>query len=260
VAAPLSGIPDWRDAGAYADLLSVERAGLAWEWLRRSGAYRQCWRDFGALACTNGQAARGPALAEAWGLHALEDPARPAPAARPIWRADRHPLVLAAVATAARDDVDTFRFERFGQRATVVGAPGAEHVLISDGFRSIRLDVAGDSVTHGPVRLCYRISGLGCASPKVLILRRLLHLAATGDFSRLLHRPDARVRRHVLLIRASDALAAGASQREIAAGLLGRPPSAVRWRIEAPSLRSQAQRLVRGARRMASGAWLDLLR
>jgi hypothetical protein len=260
VATQPRSIPDWRDAGAYADLLSVERAGLAWEWLRRRSDYRQCWQDLGAAACADRFPGRRSAAPGQWGLHAFADPARAAPAARPVWRADRHPLVLAAVAAAARDDRDAFLLERFGQLATLVRAPGIEHVLISDGFRTIRLDVAGDSLARGPVRLCFAISGPRGAAPKVLVLRRLLHLAETGHFSRGLHRPDTRARRHVLLIRASDALEAGASQREIAAALLGPAPAATNWRIEAPSLRSQAQRLVRGARTMASEGWLDLLR
>jgi hypothetical protein len=31
--------PPWRDAAAYRRLLSIDRAGLMWEWLRRDAGY-----------------------------------------------------------------------------------------------------------------------------------------------------------------------------------------------------------------------------
>lgn len=34
------GLPDWHDAAPYARLVTLDRAGMAWEWLRRDPAYR----------------------------------------------------------------------------------------------------------------------------------------------------------------------------------------------------------------------------
>jgi len=84
-------------------------------------------------------------------------------------------------------------------------------------------------------------------------------LAATGSLSPHLHPPDRRAHRHILLLRTFDALAAGVGQRAIAAALLGNRANETRWRIEAPSLRSQVQRLVRAARLMAAGGFWSLL-
>jgi len=33
------GRPDWRDSAPYRALIGIDRAGLAWEWLRRDPAY-----------------------------------------------------------------------------------------------------------------------------------------------------------------------------------------------------------------------------
>lgn len=33
------GRPDWRDSAPYRALSGIDRAGLAWEWLRRDPAY-----------------------------------------------------------------------------------------------------------------------------------------------------------------------------------------------------------------------------
>lgn len=61
------------------------------------------------------------------------------------------------------------------------------------------------------------------------------------------------------MLRTWYALAGGADQREIAEALLGRSAGEPRWRSREPSLRSQAQRLVRSARVLASGGYRELL-
>ena len=62
------------------------------------------------------------------------------------------------------------------------------------------------------------------------------------------------------MLRASDALAAGATQREIAATLLSRSAAEPLWRSRESSIRSQAQRLVRAARNMGAGGYRCFLR
>jgi hypothetical protein len=63
----------------------------------------------------------------------------------------------------------------------------------------------------------------------------------------------------VLMLRTWDALTAGADQREIAGELLSRTAVAPRWRSREPSVRSQAQRLVRLARLFSAGGYRVLL-
>jgi hypothetical protein len=62
------------------------------------------------------------------------------------------------------------------------------------------------------------------------------------------------------MLRAADAMAANANQREIAQVLLRRSSGQHQWRSRDPSLRSQVQRLVRAARRFAAGEYRMLLR
>lgn len=57
------------------------------------------------------------------------------------------------------------------------------------------------------------------------------------------------------MLRASDALAAGADHREIAAVLLSEEARQPRWRVQSPSVRSRIQRLVRSARAMEAGGF-----
>ena len=255
-------IPDWRDEAAYAPLLAVDRPGFAWEWLRRDCAYREA--AGAAMARKNvewGYCAEAAGTAARFGLHGFEAASFDARSARPLWRREVFPFVLEAEAVeegALEDRIDLARIARLA--SLVRDAGGREHLLLSDGCRSIRLDIVSGSVRSGPVVLRYRLAGLSRVAAPLLVLRRLLALLRTGDFSASLHPREQRAARWILMLRAQDALAAGAGQREIAAHLLAREAMGQRWRVEAPSLRSRAQRLVREARRMVAGGYLSLLR
>jgi hypothetical protein len=243
---------DWRNAAAYAPLLDADRSVFAWEWLRRDPLYRKAaegsaWRKWSPEA-------------EKWGLVAFEAPDLFAPAARPVWSAAAHPGVLSVLARGRAADGDSFELERVAALSTIIAVSGrSEHLLISDGRRAVRLDVLAGSVNEGPAELRYLLSGLAAAEKPLLTLRRFLALARTGRFARSLHPREPRARRWVLMLRTWDAVRTGADQRQIAAELLSRTAAEPRWRSLAPSLRLQAQRLVHAARRMAAGAWRELL-
>ncbi|MDT9599867.1 DNA -binding domain-containing protein [Sphingosinicella rhizophila] len=248
---------DWREAAAYAPLLAADRSILAWEWLRRDPGYRAAADR--ALGQETQAAQDSRTDAGEWGLHAFEPAEIAAPAARPVWRSGFHPYVLEADALPTGDARNAFELARVAGMSTIVVESGQEHLLVSDGLRAVRLDLLSGSVRRGPVRLHYRLAGLASAERPLLTLRRLLALWRAGRFSAQLHPVEARAARFVLMLRAHDALAAGATQREIAAVLLSGEAGEARWRVRAPTVRSQVQRLVRSARFMAAGGYLALL-
>lgn len=248
---------EWRDTAAYAPLLAADRSVLAWEWLRRDSGYRAA----ADRALGQGSQAAQDSRSEAgrWGLHAFEPADLAAPAARPVWRSDVHPYVLEADALPTGDARNLFELARLAGIATIVEDGRQEHLLVSDGLRAIRLDLLSGSVGRGPVSLHYRLAGLASAERPLLTLRRLLGLWRTGRFSAQLHPVEARSARLVLMLRVHDALACGATQREIAAVLLSAEAGEGRWRVRAPTVRSRVQRLVRSARFMAAGGYRALL-
>ena len=251
-------VADWRNAAAYAPLLKADRSVFAWEWLRRDPGYRAAAEQ--AREGASGSPADALFDAARWGLHAFEAPHLGASAARPVWRAEVHPYVLEADAALPADPCDSFELGRVHAITKLVTTPdGRERLLISDGFRTIRLDLLSGSSRQGPVSLQYRLSGFASAEQPLLTLRRLLALWRTGQFSAGLHPVEARAGRFVLMLRAHDALASGATQREIAAELLSAEASEARWRVSAPTVRSRVQRLVRNARAMAAGGYVSLL-
>ena len=251
-------LPDWKRSGAYAPLAAVEASAIAWEWLRRDPRYR----EEAAAAVHAGRVGEGVGSdppAARWGLHRFEPADRATPTARPVWTSGALADVLEVRAEAGIDPANAFDPAAMANLATTVRSAWGDHILLSNGARSVRLDVEG-GLPPGPVRLCYLLSGLAAAERKLLVLRRFLALCRRGRFSGMLHSPVARAGRHVLLLRTWDALAAGASQREIACELVSRSAAAPRWRLETSSARLAAQRLVRDARRLGGGEWRRLLR
>lgn len=251
---------DWRDAATYAPLLDADRSVFAWEWLRRDPAY-----EAAALDALEGQGSvaggSGPSPDPGqWGLHDFEHPHAGAPIARPMWRAEAWPYVLAVKAEKGGDVGDSFDLRRLRPLATLQGKAGEnEHLLLSDGLRVIRLDVIDGSLQEGAVRLRYSLAGIASVAAPLLTLRRLIELWRRGRFSASLHRPEARAERWIMMLRAHDAIASGAGQREIAAELFNPVARAPGWRSEAPSVRSQVQRLVRSARLTARKSYRAFL-
>lgn len=244
--------PDWRDAGAYAPLLEADRSLIAWEWLRRDASYHSAMRGSAARA-------EPAATAAKFGLVAFEPAELGVPNARPIWRSDVHPFVLPVNPALPGSAPDCFDPRLLGGLERIVSADDEEHLLLCDGLHSIRLDAPAGTFGRGPVALHYSLAGIALAEPQILTLRRFLALYRSGKFSRALHRAEPRARRWVLMLRAWDALMAGADQRHIAEALFSRSAGEPFWRSREPSVRSQAQRLVRSARAFGAGGYRLLL-
>lgn len=255
----LNAPPDWRDADAYRGLLDVDRALIAWEWLRRDPGYRRAAQAAFAAEAQAGRDRNG-SRSERWGLHRFERPGLPASDARPIWSAGAYPYVLSCRAEPCTDPRDRFDLDIPEPLLTRIQRPGGrDHLLLCDGRRYLRLDLEHRG-GHGQIMLNHILAGCASAERPLLTLRRLLVFCRTGGFARGLHPTEARARRWILQLRAHDALSEGRDQREIASVLLSRAAAEPRWRSRASSVRSQVQRLVRDARTMAAGGFRTLLR
>jgi len=158
-------------------------------------------------------------------------------------------------------DPDSIRTERLAPwLAIATDVEGREHAVLSDGWHRIRIDVEKGSIAREEaVLLHYRLLGVASAETRILPLRRFLELCRHGRFARSLFPRDPRVERWLTVLRVHDALAAGASQREIGAALFGEDRILLDWTDSADSLRSRVRRLVRDARRMAGGGYRQLL-
>jgi hypothetical protein len=142
----------------------------------------------------------------------------------------------------------------------VVQAAGGEHLVLSDGYRRIRIDVVRGTLREGPVHLRYELQGLVGIDSKILTLRRLLALCRHGRFARNLHPPERLAPRWVAALRVYDAVREGASQRQVAAIMYGEKSTTVGEESGSDFLRLRIQRLVRVGRYMAAGGYRTLLR
>lgn len=191
-----------------------------------------------------------------------EDPSVSAPAARLLWTADVDPAVLKVeVVPNVREEKDCFDLRRFAARADIVLDPASgEHITISDGYRRIRIDVAPGTMLNGPVLLQHCLTGVDALDHKVLSLRRLIALHRHGRFVSSLFPISPQTKRIVMALRVYDALADGASQRDIAIALFGRCVVDDDWAATSDYPRLRVRRLVLLARRLAAGHWRQLLR
>ena len=182
--------------------------------------------------------------------------------ARLVWHADLDPAVVAVRAEpVAPGDPDAFDIDRFAPMATlVVTAAGHEHLVLSDGWRRVRLDIVQGSLNGArPVRLRYLISGLTGAEAHLLTIQRLLGLSRHGRFVRGLFPAEPGIDRRIEALRVGDALSAGASYREAAIALYGEDRVQVEWKAQSDFLLSRVRRRALEAQQMAGGGWRTLL-
>lgn len=232
----------WQRGEPYEYLKAIERPLFAWEWLRRSDAYRRAWQDARRLD----ERARSDRAA-AFGLRAFIPPEHSAEVARPIWHELVDPRVLPAFPAAAPlEPADRLDIRPLMAWATLTLGPGdVEHWRIGDQAVSVRLDVRAGTLLGGPTPLAFPLQGLERLRPKLDALAALLRLV---DGRPPLCRPEARAHRWIAELRVADAIAAGATQQQMARVLLGRAVPQKQWRAAGESHRLRIQRLVRSAR------------
>lgn len=132
--------------------------------------------------------------------------------------------------------------------------------MLSDGWRRIRVDVVeGTLLSQAPARLDYLLSGMTRLEAPLLALRRMLALWRTGRFARLLFPDEPGLPRRLEALRVGDALADGASYREMAIALFGQDRVRAEWKGRSDFLLSRVRRRADEARGMSAGGWRGLL-
>lgn len=245
---------DWHDDRNYAHLVGEGVQPIAWEWLRRDPCYRAHY-----FAARGPCSPNGGETAGSFGLCALADPDLSFATARPLFDIGIFPRVLRVLAArgGAADAIDLGRLAEEGA-TRLKASGGVEHWLAASRGAALRFDLVGSPEDISTFVPRFLLHGADNARILLPVLGQFLHWAKSGVL-RPVPVPTNWSRRRILELRTRDALASGASQRDIAAALLDQDALGSGWRIELPSVRSRAQRLVRAARALEAGSWTMVL-
>lgn len=250
---------EWHPSAAYLYVLTLDGPALAWEYLRRNLHYRAA---YGRHA---GGSADELAHAAPWGLRLLEDPARDARDAQPVWLPDPDGLPQLHPDAAAAPDAPVFALWRMPGRKQL--AHDGQRLLLTAYRPEGTLRAAfsptlehGMAYAHGlasGARLRERWHAAGAAMERLDAFyghnaaRPSLHAHAHG-------RPDRIALLHMRSLQTLDGLAAGATQRQIAQALFGATLVAERWH-DLGEMRAQVRRLARRGRALVDGGYRRLL-
>lgn len=239
----------WYPTAAYLYALHLDGPGLAWEYLRRHPGYRRDW-------C---QRRRRAEAAHRWGLRLLEDPDLDARDAHPAWFPDHEAVVQVYPDIDPPPGAIAFEFWSI---------PGGKQ-LIHDGRRlllvsrwpgdCLRLALAPSLHDGMPYAYAIRAGAKSCIRCRALAagLDKLGAHADAAPMALALPRPPATVLLELHTLQALDATLAGASSRDVAAGLFGDSAVAQDWYADS-GLRSRVRRLVRRGKALMRGGYRRL--
>jgi hypothetical protein len=241
---------DWRDGDSYLWLMTLPRPALAWEFVRRSPAYR-------AVYNSNDLSEHGAA----WPMVRLEDPCLDARHAVPAWTGGVCDEIL-PLRTGARPqeairaaiNVDRLRC----QMTTIEEDAGTTHVLFAEQGRQLHLAIEVDTTT-GLALMTPALAPMPLTVKRNLALRRLSDLAEHGELREHLYPAESRAPRFARILQALDGALAGARHRDIAVSLFGERRVTQDWASPDNHLRDHVRRAVAQGRTMMAKGFVRLL-
>lgn len=169
--------------------------------------------------------------------------------------------IVAHAIPTRRGDPEGFDLMALPLPVTHLSIPSSgEQLLLSKGSRSIRLSITKGTLLDGPVRLRYQLGGTDRLELRLLALRRLAGFLRNRRIPVALYPVGAKARRWMDIIAVLDALAHGCPHRAIAQILFSDRLVNRDWTGGSDYLRTRTHRLVCGARKLAAGGYIDLVR
>lgn len=224
---------------AYLYVLHLDQPALAWEYVRRNPEYRRDWLD----------PQRRPVAAPRWGLRLLEDPDLDARDGHPVWLVDHPGLVQLYPDLDPMPDAAAFDFWRIPGRKSLMHDGRCLRVTTSCSGCRVTLAMA-PGLEDGDAFVVALRPGAQPGLRARAISDALDNLAGASEAAPLAQtfaRPSATALLELHTLQALDASLAGASLREVAAGLFGVAAVTHGWHADA-GLRSKVRRLVRRGR------------
>jgi hypothetical protein len=229
----------WLPSAAYLYVLHLDGPALAWEYLRRHPDYRRDWRRHHR---------RTGAVAQRWGLHALENPDLDARDAHPAWC--NEPAGVVQIHPDLTPAADAVPFDLW----RIVG-----HKHLFHHGRHIRLTASLPGYWRRFALAPWLEHGMPCVyavhdgdtAPS-----RIVSDSATWSCSRA--RPGRATLLEAHTLQALDAALAGATLREAAEALYGAAMVVADWHADS-ALRARVRRLVQRGNVLMRGGYRRLL-
>jgi hypothetical protein len=239
----------WRACAAYLYILGLDAPALAWEYLRRNAAYRADWMD---RRRTRDAAAR-------WRLSAFEDPSLDARNAQPLWRP--RPDDVVHLVALGRDAPRVERFSLWPVHGHNQLCHDGTSLLLQTTLQNGTARVAipdGLSEGHAFAYVAFVDAQAERRWRDIKRTHRLLRPDALQATFAAAARIDRGALTHLRSLQALDGARAGASQRAIAAAVVGAARIDTEWRVDG-ALRSQVRHWLRRGRLYRDGGYVRLL-
>lgn len=257
---------DWA-AADYDSAHLLGGSGVAWDFLRRNGLYRQDWKQHGAGETASKCNREGFTLyrsghpataAQAWGLQLFIDPETPATTAPLFWQPKLMSAVAYCVARPADDDTEeALSLLSFGARPQVLQSGLCEHLVVSGQGRTANLIVQSGSILRGRFALTFCHDGFATAARHAATVRCLSQLMR-GRAPRQATGPpfDHKYRDYLIAL---DGHLAGRSYRDIALVLYGESAVGMHWTDDTRWMKSRVRRAVERGIALMNGGYRQLL-
>jgi len=243
----------WQPTAAYLYTLTLDRESLAWEYLRRNRHYLRHWAAWGYQAPVP--------IAEFWGLRSLEDPARDARAASPVWFDVPNPTQPSLHLSAHPRSTRTFDLWAIPGFKDLMHDETGWRLTVRDGRQTLRLVIPAE-MSHGTA-FAITVPADGEALPTLRAAQQFLASLDSAQTRKpipraRLGRPTPEQTAHARTLQALDGKAAGATHREIACALFGSRDVFERWTTNS-ELRAQIRHLLRRGQAFVEGGYRRFL-
>ncbi len=216
----MKGLSAWQNREAFKYTEQLDGPLLAWEYLRRNGAYRTAWNEQNPVELET--------AARDWGLLRLIDPAVDARTAIPIWQPDPPSTLRVVRASAAQVGLKLYDLHIERQPYMVRDDQGTYGTALMKSS-SWRVHVADGLAEDDRIAIAIPVDEfarrrMAAADRFIVDLKE----KSTGSRSRL-SASDRADRFHCSVLQAIDGAAAGGTHRQIAVAIYGQRRVSSSW-------------------------------
>jgi hypothetical protein len=252
---------DWCREEDYHHVHDSDVAGFADEWLRRNSLFLADLRNIPCLGKSVSTVKHGvfsTTCAETcplaiWGVRCCRADIKTPTL---FWLSEHIPHELTLELDAVTGKSEGIYLNKCPLLTAVLQQDGYMHLLFKENAQRYQAKVQGVVDLNKPVSINCTLQGIDEFGIKFASVRRFHALYKQGRFIRAPYSTKQRRRYMVNMLRAWDGKRSGAKQREIAEVLLGSQVARDNWDRGA---RAYVQRLLRSAKNMIDGEYLNLL-